>query len=147
MDSPLDLPKRPISHDTAAQAEEVFTAAIRACGLFVVQSKDLCDYGTDVQIEARDDTVMANLRVHVQLKGTLTAPNADNSVSIQVATSNLGYLLAQRDSLYVCCHIPTKRLLVRYANDVYHEYEHRDAAWGKQREVTVRFTDVASRLR
>ncbi|MCI5124409.1 MAG: tetratricopeptide repeat protein, partial [Candidatus Electrothrix sp. AR5] len=52
---------------------------------------------------------------------------------------NLNYLLAQPDSGYVCYHIPSKRLLFRYAEDVYREYEHRGGAWMQQDSLTVRF--------
>lgn len=114
-----DLPKRHSTHDTAEAAETAFEAAIGTCKLFIVQQKDRRDYGTDVQIEARDGDAMTNLRVHVQLKGTETAANADGSISVEVARANLNYLLAQRDSIYVCYHVPSQRLLVsRLVNSV-----------------------------
>src|SRR5579883_1583629 len=136
-----DLPKRASAHDTAQAAESAFQAAIDAGGLFVVQQKDRNDYGTDVQIEARDDQGMTNLRVHVQLKGTEAAANADGSVSVgDISRTNLNYLLAQSDSIYACLHIPSGRLLARYAIDVFLNYERHGPLWRDQDTITIRFT-------
>jgi tetratricopeptide (TPR) repeat protein len=136
-----DLPKRDSTHDTAQVAESTFQAAIDASRLFVVQQKDRNDYGTDVQIEARDGQEMTNLRVHVQLKGTEAAPNADGSVSVgDISRTNLNYLLAQSDSIYACFHIPSGRLLARYAIDVFLDYDRHKSSWRGQDTITVRFT-------
>lgn len=140
MNSLDDLPQRESSHDTAEAAETAFRAAISACKLFVDQREDRNDYGTDIQIEARDCKAMTNIRAHVQLKGTESAAKANGSVSVSVARTNLNYLLAQANSVYICYHVPSKRLLVRYADDVYREYEHRGTDWNRQDEVTVNFT-------
>lgn len=134
------LPQRHSTHDIEGAAETAFEASIEACRLFLVQQKDRKDYGTDVQIEARDGGSMTNLRVHVQLKGTEVGANVDGSVGIEVARTNLNYLLAQRDSIYVCYHLPSQRLLVRYASDVYQEYEHKGAEWRLQNRVTIKFS-------
>lgn len=142
MSSLDDLPQRDSTHDIEAAAETAFRAAVEACKLFVVQRADRNDYGTDIQIEARDGRAMTNFRAHVQLKGTGASSNEDGSVSVSVARTNLNYLLAQVDSIYVCYHLPSKRLLVRYADDVYREYEHRGSSWGHQDQVTVRFAQV-----
>ncbi len=137
-----DLPTRDSTHDIEAAAEIAFDNAIERCGVFVVQNRDRRDYGVDIQIEARRDDKMTNLRVHVQLKGTATEKNSDASVSLSVKRTNLLYLLAQPDSLYVCYHLPTRRLLVRFASDVFREYEHDGSDWHSQSSVTIRFFDV-----
>ena len=108
-----DLPQRDTAHDTAEAAVTAFRAAIGADDFFVVQRVDENDYGTDVQIEARRERAMTNLRAHVQLKGTWSSSNANGSVSLSVARSNLNYLLAQFDSIYVCYHICRSRKLHR----------------------------------
>ncbi len=109
-----DLPKRDPTHDTAQAAESAFQSAIDNVRYFVVQQKDRNDYGTDVQIEARDDGEMTNVRVHVQLKGTEAALNADGSVSVRdISRTNLNYLIAQPESVYACFHVPSGRLLAR----------------------------------
>src|SRR4051812_24709042 len=84
---------------------------------------------------------MTNLRVHVQLKGTDTEPNKDRSVSVSgIERANLNYLLGQSDSIYVCFHCPSRRLLCRYATEVFREYEHKGPEWRDQDTVTVRFS-------
>jgi tetratricopeptide (TPR) repeat protein len=80
---------------------------------------------------------MTNSRVQVQLKGTEKASNADGSVSISVSRRNLNYLLRQPDSVYVCYHLPTERLLACFAHDLYVRYKHEAPGWEKQSEVTV----------
>ncbi|NTV47068.1 MAG: DUF4365 domain-containing protein, partial [Chlorobiales bacterium] len=140
MTSINDLPQRNAAHDTAEAAETAFRSAIKSCDLFVVQREDRNDYGTDVQIEARRGNEMTNFRAHVQLKGTACPVNANDSVSVSVSRTSLNYLLTQTDSIYVCYHLPSKRLLARYADDVYREYEHRGAEWTRQESVTINLT-------
>ena len=84
---------------------------------------------------------MTNVRVHVQLKGTGRETNRDGSVSISIDRTNLNYLLMPPYSIFVCCHTPSKQLLVRRADDVFREYEHRDKPWVNQTSVTIRFTE------
>ncbi len=137
-----DLPQRNRAHDIAELAETAFRATIEKYELFVVQQEDRKDYGTDVQVEARDGKSMTNIRAHVQLKGTESAMNADCSVSVSVARTNLNYLLNHADSIYVCYHIPSKSLLARYADDIYRDYEHSGKDWLYQDRVTINFTQV-----
>lgn len=82
---------------------------------------------------------MTNARVQVQLKGTARGKNADGSVSLSIERKNLNYLLMPPSSIFVCCHTPSKQLLVRSADDVFREYEHSDNRWGNQKTVTVKF--------
>lgn len=140
MDYLNDLPERHPTHDTSEAAKSAFCDAIDSSGLFVIQQADRHDYGTDIHIEAKDGSSMTNLRVHVQLKGTGSETNADGSVSISVDRTNLNYLLSQPDSIYVCYHLPSRKLLARYAADVLREYEHRGDEWHRQKTLTVRFS-------
>ena len=135
-----DLPKRDKNRRIQEQSETAFQTAITECGEFEVR-EDKQDYGTDYLIEASDAGVMTNVRVHVQLKGTETEKNADGSISVAIDRTNLNYLLTQPHSIYVCCHIPSKQILVRSADDVLREYEHSGKCWGNQETVTVRFKD------
>lgn len=141
--NPLDdFPQRVETHDTAEAAENALRAAIGSCSFFALQQADRSDYGTDVQIEARSGEAMTNARSHIQLKGTTQATNADGSVSVPVARTNLNYLMVQSNSTYVCYHLPSRRLLARRADDVYSEYEHRGADWQRQESITVRFVEL-----
>ncbi len=138
MDFLDELPKRSNNDDTQTAAELAFNVAIKNSSFFM-QSEDRKDYGTDVQIECRSNSGMTNFRVHVQLKGTEKKPNTDGSLSISVDRSNLNYLLNQPNSIYVVYHLQSKQLLVRYADDVFCQYEHRNPDWRTQSSVTVRF--------
>ncbi len=134
-----DFPVRDSNSELADRAESKFDQAIVQAGRFVVQQRDRRDYGTDFQLEAKQSGAMTNFRVHAQVKGTDKRPNRDGSVSISVDRTNLNYLLSQPHSIYVCFHEPTDRLLVRTAEDVYRDGEHRDPRWQEQDSVTVRF--------
>lgn len=137
-----DLPRRHRSHDTEHSAVLAFEVATAALSLFLIQSRDRNDYGTDVQIEARDGDQMTNLRVHAQLKGTEGPANVDGSVSVSVYIENLNYLLAQPDAIYVFCHLPSHRLLARYAISIHRELEHRGPSWREQKTVTIRCAEA-----
>jgi len=132
-----DLPKRSPSRGTEEAAEAAFFSAVEACGLFINQGSDRQDYGSDVQIEAVRDDAVTNVRVHVQLKGTNRQANMDGSVSLSVQRTNLNYLLAHADSIYVCYHLPTDRLLVCYADEIHRQYSHREDEWEQQETITV----------
>lgn len=142
MNSFDDLPTRDNTHDIAEAAETAFLSAVNSCEMFVVQGKDRNDYGTDIQIEARNGNAMSNIRAHVQLKGTKSEAKKDGSISVSVARTNLNYLIANPGSMYVCYHLPSNSLLVRYAEDVLREYEHRGDDWKRQETVTVSFRDT-----
>lgn len=135
-----DLPTRHNNDAIEDAADDAFRGAIRQEGYFHVQRLDRHDYGSDGQIEALDDGSPTNFRVHVQLKGTSKATNKDGSVSVEVERTNLNYLLGPFSSLYVCYHLPSRRLLVRDADDVHVQHSH--AGYGSHGNVTVRFTDA-----
>ena len=143
-----DFPKYDENHRIQELSESAFHSAITECGAFFIQKEDKKDYGTDFQIEVRDDGAMTNIRVHVQLKGTKCKENSDGSISRDVSRSTLNYLAMQPDSIFVCYHIPSNRLLVRRVDSVIQEYEHiylrslqRDKHWSTQKTITVKFTD------
>jgi tetratricopeptide (TPR) repeat protein len=136
-----DFPTRDDNSVLAARAETLFEHVIATVGRFVVQQRDRKDYGTDFQLEADNAGGMTNFRVHVQLKGTESNINKDESISISVKRSNMLYLLSQPYSIYVCYHAPTDRFLVRSADDVFRDLEHQGAEWRSQDSVTIRFRD------
>lgn len=137
-----DLPKRDNNHDIQETAETAFRSAISACGEFIIQTEDRFDYGTDFQLEAKENGMMSNFRLHVQLKGTGGEKNTNGSISISVARTNLNYLLRQSSSIYVCYHLPSQKILFSYVEDIFREYEQQVADWGSQKTITVHFTKV-----
>ena len=136
-----DLPKRDSTHRVEDRSKAAFRAAISVAEKFVIQS-DESDYGTDFVIEAIDAGEMTNVRVHVQLKGTTRDANADGSLSVSVIRANINYLLMQSGSIFVCYHVPTERLLVRWVDDVVREYRHGGKDWYHQQSLTVRFKET-----
>lgn len=132
-----DFPNRDENSELATLAESKFEAVIAGANRFIIQRQDRNDYGTDFQLEATSNSSATNFRVHVQLKGTAKKPNRDGSISISVDRTNLNYLLSQSNSIYVCYHAPTDRLLYRFVHDVYRAAEHRGGSWRSKPTVTI----------
>lgn len=136
-----DLPRRDRNHEIEGEAIAAFQTRLTESGAFILQAPDRKDYGTDCQIEVMADGQATNIRVHVQLKGTESALNADGSLSIEVRRTNLNYLLMQPYSVYVAYHAPTGSLRIRTAESVAHQYEHVGNNWTHQRSLTVSFAE------
>lgn len=134
-----DFPIRDANSELAVKAEAVFEDAVVNAGQFVVQQRDRRDYGTDFQIEAKHSGRMTNFRVHAQLKGTDKTANKDGSISISVDRTNLNYMLSQPNSIYVCYHDLSQKLLVRSAEDAFRDAEHGCEEWRSQKTLTIRF--------
>lgn len=144
-----DLPKRDGNQVIEELAITAFQRRLLESGAFVLQSADRKDYGTDCQIEVVDQGHATNIRIHVQIKGTDRPLQADGSVSVGIARTNLNYLLAQPHSFYVCYHIPTDSLRICFAEAVLRQYEHGGRSWIEQRTLTLSFREElgAERLR
>ena len=147
MDPFDDLPKRHKNHVTENKAEVAFQNMLSNSEEFVLQASDRKDYGTDCQIEVTDQGRMANIRIHVQLKGTERAVNADESVSIEIRRSNLNYLLMQPHSFFVCYHVPTNTLRFCSTDAVIRLYEHSGQNWLQQQTITVTFSEILTNSR
>lgn len=141
MNSFDELPKRDRNHALESETEAAFQALIALSNNFVFQGGDRKDYGTDCQIEVVADGHPTNARLHVQLKGTERALNADGSLSIPVDRTNLNYLIAQPYSFYVAYHAPTESLRVSFVDAVLRHYEHSGKNWAEQQTLTITFTD------
>lgn len=147
MDDLNDLPKRDRNHAIESRAASAFENCLSVSNVFLLQRADRNDYGTDYQIEVIDGESVSNVRVHVQLKGTERALNANGSVSVQVSRSNLNYLMMNPYSFYVCYHSPTDVLFICSADSVRREYEHNKENWSEQETLTVRFSDLLTERR
>ncbi|MBB3799405.1 tetratricopeptide (TPR) repeat protein [Xanthomonas arboricola] len=147
MDHLDDLPKRHGNHATESKAEAAFHRLLSDSGDFVLQASDRKDYGADCQIEVIDRERATNIRIHVQLKGTEKAANADGSISIAVRRSNLNYLLMQPHSFFACYHGPSDTVLFCSADAVIRKYEHDGQNWSQQQSVTVTFTEALTDAR
>lgn len=100
-----DLPRRGSNHAIEEKAGAAFQALLAESEHFLLQQADRKDYGTDCQIEVLDRGRPSNVRLHVQLKGSERALNADGSLSISVWRTNLNYLIASdtASSLLITC--------------------------------------------
>jgi tetratricopeptide (TPR) repeat protein len=136
-----DLPRRAATHELEEAAIVAFRTRLKYSGVFILQGEDRKDYGTDCQIEVIVGGRATNARIHVQLKGTERALNADGSLSVEVRRTNLNYLLMQAYSIYVCFHAPSGSLRVRSGESVLRQYEHSGTTWSDQQSLTVSFTD------
>ena len=137
-----DLPKHDRNRAIEEKAEAAFQNLISQSEDFILQGADRKDYGTDCQIEVVQQDQPTNVRVHVQLKGTESALKTDGSVSIEVSRTNFNYLLAQPHSFYVCYHVPSDSLRVRFVESVLRQYEHSGKNWTEQQTLTINFADV-----
>ncbi|MEO0922768.1 MAG: tetratricopeptide repeat protein [Pseudomonadota bacterium] len=136
-----DLPKRAANHVTEEKAEAAFQERLVESGRFILQRCDRKDYGTDCEIEIAEGGQATNIRIHVQLKGTESAMNADGSLSIEVSRANLNYLLMHSHSFYAAYHVPTSTLRICLAETVLRQYEHAGKNWTQQQSVTIKLTE------
>jgi len=147
MDHLDDLPKHHKNHATEAKAEAAFETLIANSEHVVLQGRDRKDYGTDYQIEVVDRGRATNVRIHVQLKGTEQAANADEVVSVEIRRSNLNYLLMHPHSFFACYHVPSHTLCYCSAEAVVRRYEHGGQNWSQQQTLTVPFSEVLTEAR
>jgi len=136
-----DLPRRDQSHEIEEKAIIAFQRCLSESRSFILQAADRKDYGTDCQIEVIEDGRATNVRLHVQVKGTERALNADGSLSVEVRRTNLNYLLMQEYSFYACYHLPTGSLRICPVDNVLRQYEHGGKTWTDQQSLTVSFVD------
>src|ERR1700751_4333583 len=123
--SPFDeLPRRTQNHEIEDDALAAFQKRLVESGCFIFQASDRKDWGTDCQVEVVAGGRATNVRVHVQLKGTEGAFNADGWVCVAVERTNLNYMLMQPYSFYACYHVPTASLRICLADGVLRQYEH-----------------------
>src|SRR5215510_7131021 len=91
--------------DRNAELQQLSITALRAAfpaDKFRFRDERFDDAGVDGSLELIIDRNSTNLRSQVQLKSTGTFdPNHDGSVSVQVAVSNLNYLLNHHSSIYI----------------------------------------------
>lgn len=142
MSSLDDLPGRGSNHAIEEKAEAAFQALLARSEHFILQRADRKDYGTDCQIEVLDQGRPSNVRLHVQLKGSERALNADGSLSISVRRTNLNYMIAQSYSLFVAYHVPTDTLRIASVEGVLRQYEHERINWTEQDTLTVSFSET-----
>jgi hypothetical protein len=138
---------------TSGREDELQTASLNALrnllppSRFRFRDERVDDMGVDGSIELLIDGKNLNMRSQVQLKGTdSTNFNQDGSLSLQVSTSNLNYLLQGPSPLYVVHINPTDELRFVWARDEAIRIESSNSSWRDQDKVSIRITsplDVA----
>jgi hypothetical protein len=120
-----------------------FQAALPA-DKFVFRDERTTDAGVDGSIELLADSSYTNLRAQVQLKSTDSRDtNADGSISVQVRTANLNYLINGSSSpLYVLYVAQRGELRYVWAHDESFRLDESSPGWGQQESVTIRFREV-----
>ncbi|MDE2833664.1 MAG: DUF4365 domain-containing protein [Bacteroidota bacterium] len=137
-----ELPRRSESQRTEGISRSAFHSAVTEYGLFEIKAENL-DYGIDFELEAVDNRYqVTNARAAVQLKGTKCRLKENGSVAVRIKLRNLNYILMRRAGLFVCYHLPTKRLMAQTADAVAGSYGQSGKAWFKQESVTVTFKDA-----
>src|ERR1700733_6632942 len=119
-----------------------FQSALRP-DRFVFREETKDDFGVDGSLELRIRSGATNLRSHVQLKSTDSEKaNADGSISVQVRTSNLNYLLNGISPIYVLYIAPKSELRFVWARDERRRIEADKPDWLEQESLTIRFRHI-----
>jgi hypothetical protein len=124
------------------QSIQAFRAAL-PLSEYLFRDERTDDYGVDGALEIRSDGKATNIRAQVQLKGrSNTQPNADGAIPVQVATSNLNYLLNGICPLYVLYRPETNELRFAFGREEWARIESANPAWKNQASVTIYFKHV-----
>lgn len=98
------------------------------------------DKGADGSVELKRDSGCTNMRAQVQLKGTDSdLVNLDGTVSVQIKTSNLRYLLNGLSPLYGLYVVPRDELRYLWARDECKRLDQSSPTWRQQEKVTIHF--------
>jgi hypothetical protein len=101
------------------------------------------DFGVDGSIELLANGSATNIRAQVQLKArSNTDIGTSGSISVQIETSNLNYLLNGLCPLYVLYRPEQKELRFAFAQDEWNRIEQTNPAWREQGKIVVHFRNV-----
>lgn len=108
---------------------------------FEIRSEDFRDKGIDFHLEIKKSSKHTNFRFAVQLKATDSPKvNDDGSVSLQLNTSNINYLLnTGMPAYYVLYHKNTNIFFYESLNDFVKSISNKNSEWQKQGSHVLRF--------
>lgn len=142
-----DLNPLPIS-DRNKQLEKL---SIKAFNLalpvdkFTFRDERTDDSGIDGSLELEINGKSTNLRAQVQLKATDSEEkNQDGSISVQITTANLNYLLNGQSPLYILYVVPRNELYYIWARDERKRLDNINPTWSQQKTVRIRFKNLLS---
>lgn len=132
--------------DRNAELQRLSIRALQAAlpsDKFVFRGETAEDAGVDGSLELLIGSRYTNLRAQVQLKSTDSASaNVDGSVSVQVRTSNLNYLLNGPCPIYVLYVAPRDEVRYVWARDEWSRLDASNPEWKRQESITLRFQSV-----
>ena len=141
MDLPLTNPNEDLETISKNQLRPLFDVA-----KFEIRSEYARDKGIDLHIEIKKTTRYTNFRFAVQLKATDTRQfNKDGSISLQLYTSNINYLLNySMPAWYILFSKSTQVFYCENLNDFVARLNRENPDWQKQESHTLRFSKILS---
>lgn len=116
---------------------------------FEVRPQDTRDKGIDFNIELKGESqggeiIYTNFHFAVQLKATASIKmNTDNSISLQLNTSNINYLLRNpMPAYYILFFKETGVFYYESINDFVSTLYDKDENWNEQQTHTIRFSKI-----
>lgn len=139
MDLPLANPNEELETVSKIHLLPLFDAS-----KFEIRSEDLRDKGIDFHFEIKKTNKHTNFRFAVQLKATDSKKlNSDGSVSLQIRTSNINYLLNHAmPAFYVLYFKETKTFYYENLNDFVRSISETKPDWDKQACHSLRFIKI-----
>lgn len=136
MDLPLSNPKEELETISKTLLLPLFIPS-----QFEVRSEDYRDKGIDLHIELKAANKYTNFRFVVQLKATETKKeNTDGSVSLQVRTKNINYLLNNPGPAYYILYFKnTDTFYYENLNDFVRVLSEKQIDWQKQETHVLHF--------
>lgn len=115
---------------------------------FYIRSEQERDKGIDFQIEIKKQNQFTNFRFAIQLKATDSiAPNQDGSISLQLDTSNINYLLNNpMPAYYVLYFKQNNHFYYESINDFAKTLYEKNTDWNKQKSHVLRFSKLFDSL-
>jgi len=139
MDLPLANPKEELETISRNSFNLLFDVS-----QFEIRPEDYKDKGIDHFIELKKNSKYTNFRFVIQLKATDTKEaNKDGSISLQIHTSNINYLLNGANSAYYVLFLKAKnQFLYENLNDFVQRLFQENNEWSKQESHVLRFSKV-----
>lgn len=110
---------------------------------FLVRDERVDDAGVDASLELLNPNGYTNLRSQIQLKATDNQKaNTDGSISLQVAVSNINYLLNGLSPLYILYVASRNEFRFLWAHEERRRLDQTNVKWMSQQNVTLRFKDT-----
>lgn len=139
---PFDLGPLPQSDDKAEIQRRSFDALryILPSDIFVCRDERIEDAGVDLSLEILIEGRYTNFRSQIQLKGrTSVTEIANGSISLQIETSNLNYLLNGPSPLYVLYIVLRDEFRYLWAQDERDRLVAVNSNWTTQESVNIHF--------